>query len=218
MLKKIVIWMSVLSVVGLGIAWGAGYFDENPHIVKIEEIRQQLNAPDQQLTSDQRRDLWGQMRKESEQLTDDQRHQMWEAAQEDMQRRMEQKLDAYFALPPEQRVAALDKEIDESEARRKQFEKWRKEREAKEQASGDKKSGSSSSGNGEANRDGNRRGPGGSGSGRGPRDEKSRQDSRKRSLDRTSPEMRGKMAQHAKELDQRRVERGLPPSPWPRRG
>jgi hypothetical protein len=127
---------------------------------------------------------------------------------------------SYFALPPAQRIAELDRRIKESEARRKQ---WAAERAARSQAtqasgasngrppasSGARPAGgppSQPSGTGQA------RGPSGQGpqwSSRGPRTEEARNERRKERLDASSPAERAKRTEYRRALSARREQLGL---------
>jgi hypothetical protein len=98
---------------------------------------------------------------------------------------------AYFDLSADQRRAALDKQIDEMERMRKEFEKRR--------------------GQGGGPRMGP---PGGFGRGAGGGD---RNQMRKRMLDNTSPQQRAMFDEYFRDVAQRRKERGLPPLPGPGR-
>lgn len=223
---NLALWATLIAVplLVVGVAWGATtLLSGNPHLARIEELREQL-APDKNLTDEQRHEVFSEMRKESEQLTDEQRRELWRSREDDMMQRFEKKLDDYFAMTPEQQVAALDEEIDEDVKRSEEWAKRRAEWEARraaEEASGEKKAdggGTSGGGSGgDAQRSSRGGGPDGrsgrgDGGSRGPRTDKSRVDSRKRMLDRTSAPMRAKMAQYRQDMDKRRLERGLPPS------
>jgi hypothetical protein len=108
------------------------------------------------------------------------------------QRNQEKRFDEYFKLSKPERQKYLDKEIAQSEKRRKEGEARRKQREA--QAS----SGVASNGGpGGGNRPGGFGGRGGGG-GQGAR------------LDRTSPAFRAKMTEYRRDIAQRRAELGLP--------
>lgn len=217
----VAVWLTLLAVPLLigGIAWGAtAIFSSDPHLARIEELKEQL-APGNNLTDEQKRQIFSEMRKESDQLTDEQKREMWRGREEEMMQRYEKKLDDYFAMTPEQKVAELDEEINEDIERSERFAKWRAEREARqaaEQASGEKKPEGEGKSGGDAQRgssggDAGRSGRGDGGS-RAPRTDKSRADSRKRMLDRSSPQMRAKMAQYRQDMDKRRMERNLPAS------
>jgi len=108
----------VLAVAGLGLTgWSAGRSDAQsaetaaPAPVDFEQFR---NA----------------MRDES--LTEEQRREMFEKMREAREAEMDQRVAEYFGATEEERVAILDKHIDEFEARRREWEARRAEREAEE--------------------------------------------------------------------------------------
>jgi hypothetical protein len=126
--------------------------------------------------------MFGEMRQEAEKLTEEQRMQLMR--ENPFAKRMQQTVVAYFDLPPQDRKAALDKDID-------RFEKMRKDME-KRRASGD-------------------RPPGPPGGGRGNMDAGQRDQFQKRMLDNTSPTERAMFSEYFKDMESRRKERGLPP-------
>lgn len=118
---------------------------------------------------------------------------------------------SYFSLPPDQRMAELDRRIKESEARRKQ---WAAERAARSQASqaGGASGGSSSGRPPAAGGTGQARGPSSQGpqrSSRGPRTEEARNERRKERLDASSPAERAKRTEYRRALSARREQLGL---------
>jgi len=104
-----------------------------------------------------------------------------------MMQRMEERMDQFFALSPEEQQDALDEQID-------RMERWRQRR---EQGNGNREQ----SGRGRGGPDRGRRGD-------GPRDPN---EWRRRMLDSTSPELRAKFTEFSRLMSDRRKERGLPP-------
>jgi hypothetical protein len=133
---------------------------------------------------------FGEIREQVEALPTSYQQQFRRSMGNMFQRSQEQRFDEYFKLTKPERQKYLDKEIAESEKRRKEGEARRKAREA-QVASGQAPGGA---GNGQ---DGGGRGRGGGG-GMSAR------------LDRTSPAFRAKMSEYRREMNQRRAELGLP--------
>lgn len=184
----------LLLVIGSG-WWAYGYF-RGDDMAAINALRDKLR--DDNLTDDQRRALFGQMREEWEKLSPEQQHQARQSREERFNRDMEKRLTAFFQLSPAEREKELDKEIDEMEKRRKEWEKRRQER----------------------GRDGNRNqnrldgggGRGGWGGGqRGPSTGEQRLQRQKDRLSATTPELRAMRSDYFRMLQDRRQARGLPP-------
>jgi hypothetical protein len=110
-------------------AWAFGWFEggksysDDP---KVAELQQEIaeNAPKMEQLSDQERRAQGeQFRQRMEGLTDEQRMAVIETGMAIwvpmMSRRFEQEYDKFMAMSPEEQRKALDKRIDEMEARGK---------------------------------------------------------------------------------------------------
>lgn len=120
---------------------------------------------------------------------------------------------SYFALPPAQRKAELDRRIKAEDARRQQ---WMAERAARSQNDrpGNSQTGSNAGpGRGEAQRGaGPQRGPSDqAGRRRGPRTEDSRNEWMKRRIDASSPEERARRTEYRRAMNERREQLGLSP-------
>lgn len=112
---------------------------------------------------------------------------------------MRQRIDAYFAAPPEKRLAELDRQIKQEELMRQAFEA----------SSGP---GGAGGGSGGPRPGGNAAGGGGpqpGGGGRG-RTEETRNNWRKNMIDRTSPQMRARYAEYRSAMEKRKEQLGLP--------
>lgn len=119
-------------------------------------------------------------------------------------------IDRYFATPPERRIAELDRQID----REMMMEKVAESRRGANAGAG----GGGGTGGGNAGGPGGgtaSRGGGGPGGRRGGTEE-DRNRFRKSILDRTTPAQRARYVEHRRALEERRQQRGLPPSPWNR--
>ncbi len=130
------------------------------------------------------------------------------------QERMEKRMRDYLALDKAGRRAELLKQIAEDEKRRAEREKRRKEREAlaaKDGANSASQRGSGPGGQGGQGGQGNggqggnnQGGGGGRGGGLAAR------------LDNSTPQFRASMAEYVRDMNQIRIQEGLPPMRWGR--
>ncbi len=177
--KKTVLALSIL--LGLGtMAWALLPAGPDPQLVKVQQLQQKLFDPDAKIPDEDRRKAFGELRQEAEKLTPEQRESLMR--ENPFAKRMQQTVVGYFDLPEDQRVAALDKEIDRFEKFRKDMEKRRAERGGP---------------------------PGGFGN-RGNMSESQQNDMRKRMLDNTSPQERAMFGEYMQQMQDRRRQRGLP--------
>ncbi len=148
-------------------------------------------------------------------LTEEQRHQVMENAHAVMEAQMDKRLDEYFTAPENQRVAILDRQIDEMQARMKDWEKRRaeheKERAARNASGGPSGGGATAAGGG--NPGGPTAGSGGPGPGGdrrwgGPRGEPTRQQRKERFESRNPDSMARRMA-YFTAMRKRAQERGI---------
>jgi hypothetical protein len=181
----------------------AGYWfyvrdpDWNLALELRDKIQQQRDSG---ASRDEMRETYGQLRDVAEKLTPAQQRELRNSS--DRGRGFERRISEYFELPADQRVAVLDKQIDEFENMRKEWEKRR--------AQGN---------NGQA-RGGEGRGPGGPGGpgdrGNEPRQQRSRTDRLRERLDNSTPQQRAQMSEYFTQMQDRRKQRGLPPIRWGR--
>ena len=198
----------VLLMLLFGGAWAMGMFrSEDPKVTELKAKAAALMGEEgKKLTPEQRRKGMQELRAQAEALPPEQRQQAFEAGRQHFQQRMEQHMAEFFKLPKDKQLAALDKEIDQNEARRKEREKRRAERNA------NGKGGNNGSRSGQtAGAPGNGKG-GPWGGGRGRRTEDQRNQWRKRMLDNTSPETRSQFREYRRLMAERQKQRGLPTS------
>lgn len=146
------------------------------------------------------------MREEMRKLNPEQRQAVREHMQENFQRRMDEQIDDYFKLPPEKRVEHLDKQIQEQERRRKE---WESRRGQQPRGPGGANASAGGPGQGGPTQVGAGRPPGG---GRNASPE-ARSANRNSRLDRSTPEQRAKRSAYFADLQKRRIALGLPASP-----
>ncbi len=219
---KIVAALVVLTMTGLGIAWATGQFSPDKDLAEIEEIQtkiqesfEQETSEDEKAVHEERRELFEQVRDKMESMPEEKQDAARRQIQQFFMAQMQRRMDEFFELPPEERMAKLDEHIDRMERMYSEREKRRAEREAAEGA--DAASGvDNAASDGSNAAEGQRRGPGPGGRGRGGpgrfRDATPEQRDawRREMLDNTSPEQRAKFMEFRKLVDERRKERGLP--------
>lgn len=179
-------WWTTAIMLAL-IAGAVWWFWRPSDRVRLEALQAQMR--DESLSDEDRRALRQEFRDGLRAMSEADREQFFANG---FRGRMNRDLDEFFALAPKQRLAYLDREIKESEQRRKQF----------------------AAGQGQ-------RGPGGGGPNQGPpggfggggnRSPAEREQARKRRLDYSSAEDRAKRVEYMRQLNERRVARGLEPS------
>ncbi len=188
-------WILAVVVLASGAAWAGWHYTHRSTLdpavaAKLAEIREQLSpAAGVALSPEQRRKLMDDMHKQVEQLPPEQRQQLREQGREAMHKEIENRAKEFFALPLDQRTAALDKAIDEMEQHRRAWQQSRPQQARGAQAGGPQ---------------GNR-GPNPAGQGRSLNQDQ-QVARRVNRLNSSSPEVRA----YFQQLMQRRQQRGLP--------
>lgn len=155
------------------------------HMSRVQELQKEL-AKGNTLTAEERKAKFTELRSEMKHLTDDQK---WELGAP-MREKQKAEMDRYFAMAPQEKAKYLDAKIDFSEKMRKEWEK---------KAGPGAKTGS----------------PPTTGGNRGSTQKSTEaiEKARKERLDRTSAEDRAKMDVYRREMNDRRLQRGLPVRP-----
>jgi hypothetical protein len=195
-----------VGLVGGGIAWGVRQHAASAQMAQIETLRQQAFA--EELPETERRELREKLRDEIRKLPEAERDRLWQQGREQFRSQMQERIQEVLALPPAERTAALDKQINEFEKRRKERDSRRSERgsERDRPGPGAPSAGGAGAANGAtAGTQGASNQPAG---GRNPQDPNAR---RRRMLDNTTPQQRAQMAEYRRLMNERRKERGLPP-------
>ncbi len=210
-----------------GGAWWFWAPAADPKLVKAEQLSQQIFTPDgpPDLSRPETRAKMQELRQQVESMPEATRTQFMEQQRGQMTRMMEQHLDRFMAMSPDERTAELDRMID-------RMEQFRQRR-----AEGRGPGGSESSGPTSESPAGGERPPGAPpeapggpppfggpplggpppfGGGRGfPRDPQAMNERRRQMLDATSPELRAKMDVFRQALDSRMKQRGIAPPRLP---
>lgn len=215
-ITKRIIAIAVVAILLLGGAvWAFLRNQPDPQVEKVKQMQAEMFKED--MTPEQRRENFQLVHQEMEKLTPEQREQVHQEGRERFERRMDEQIVAYYALPAEQRVAYLDKQIQEMEQHRKEWESHR----GQGGPFGPPPGGAGGPPGGAGGPPG---GPGGPQAGGGPptppRDNSSeaRQQRRNQRLDRSTAEQRSLRSAYFAEMQKRRTELGLPASPFPGRG
>ena len=209
-----VVGLVALALLALLVAWLAGWirFTTDPRVTEIIALQEQARArfgqgsgPSNLADAAAMATSMMEIRQKMEALPEHLRPQAEQAGRSMFQSAFRARIDSYFALPPEQRQAEIDRQIDQEEMMRKAFEAGRTVANALgggTQAGGAPPAGSSAQ----------TPPPGGPG---GSRSEEERNRWRKSMIDRTTPQERARYTEWRRAVDARREQRGMPSS-WPR--
>lgn len=222
MLKRISIVAILLAACGY-LAWRF-LIHETP-LDQMEAMQAQLELDgDQRLSREKRREIYEKMEATYETMSAEDRRE-WNIRQE-ADDRWDKEIDAYFALPPDQRAAHIDERIDQMEEMRRIWEQRRasgdnprgdRDRDRGDrgerpggpgpvsQAAGSGGGGGPGGGPG----GGDRGGRGGGGWSRGMMTPEQRNARRRDRLDSTTPMRRAQRAEYARAFRERLVERGI---------
>lgn len=191
--KLLLVLLLLLLFAVMGAAW---YMQPDPQLAKVKSLQQKLFAKDrEEISKEARKERFQQFRHEVSKLSKSQKEQFFKEMQKQFMKKFENKLDNFFALPPDQRTAALDADIDREEARRRQWQQWQKNRKDRDGSPGN----------------GKRRGPGNGRRGGKPRNAEERERRGRNFLDGTSPKFRAQFTEYRRLMNERRKARGLPP-------
>jgi hypothetical protein len=182
--RKITI-AATFAVAALAAAWALGFFGgTDPVVAEMQQLRDQM-FENRDLPDADRRAQWESFRQRMDSLTEAQRDALRQGGRERWQQFAQQRMDEFFQLPAEQQQQRLDEIIDRMEQRRQERAQ---------------------------NPNANRGGDGRRGGDRGRNMTDAQRDQRRKErLDRTSPKMRAQFTEFGRRLNERRVERGLPP-------
>lgn len=111
---------AIVFAIGAGAYFGHGVWEK----YQVEQKRKREEALAAELVKDFRPESFekAQQAIESGQVS---REQIWEARRAEFERMEKERMDAYFALPVDQRDAFLDKLIDEMQQRMQEFQRQR---------------------------------------------------------------------------------------------
>jgi hypothetical protein len=207
--------IALIALLAFIVAWLLGWirFTTDPRVVEIrklqEDARQKFVATGGPTTIAEAAEAvatMGQIRQKIESLPENLRPQAEQGGAGMFRSAMRARIDGYFALPPEKRLAELDRQIKQEEMMRKAFETAGAVMGAfggggnARRAEGGQAGAASQQAGGP---------PGGGPS--GSRTEEDRNRWRKQMIDRTTPEQRARYVEYRRAMDARREQLGLPP-------
>ncbi|MFM8635182.1 MAG: hypothetical protein ACKOEX_10285 [Planctomycetia bacterium] len=206
-----------LALLGFGLlafllAWLLGWFrfTTDPRILEIRQMQKdardkfvETGGPTTMAEATEAVVAMSQIREKIEALPEPLRQSVERGGGSMFRSAMRARIDAYFAAPPEKRIAELDRQIRQEEMMRKAFEAAGAVRGFFGGQAGGTAAGQGSS---------NQAASGGQRSGPPPQSDEARQAWRKRIIDTTTPEQRARYSEYRRAMDVRRTQLGLPPS------
>jgi hypothetical protein len=208
-------WAAILgglALLAFLVAWLLGWirFTPDPRVLEIramqEEARQKMTAsggPKTAAEATAAMASMGQIRDKIEALPPNLRQQVERSGGSMFREAFRARMNEYFTAAPQQRLAVLDRQIDQEEMMQKAFDAGRGVMAAV--------GGGGSGGNAAAG--GSGAAGGGGDANRGRRGSRTQEDGnkwRKSMIDRTTPEQRARYGEYRRAMEERRENRGLP--------
>lgn len=202
-LRTSLIVFVVIGFLTFVILWLAGFFSTPPEVLALREaVNTQVVELERmargEIPYSEERASWGTLYEAAQQVPETYRDQ---EIGRFFRAREAAEINSYFALPPDQRAAEMDRRVKAEEARRARWEAERAQREATRASQASSNSGSSGTQSASQSSSSGRR--------RGARTEETRNAWVKRYIDRTSADGRAKRTEYRRAKDQRRIAMGL---------
>jgi hypothetical protein len=165
------------------VAWWLGWFGlgVDSELAALQQKRDELFERRETMSDAERRAAFDQFRQQMDGLSDDQRREFFRGGREQFQLAMRERLNEFFTLTAAEQNRALDETIDE----------MRERRENRDRSAGERR--------------------GGRGGPRGGSTDAQREERRKSRLDRSDPQLRARMSEYRRRLDERMAQRGMEP-------
>jgi hypothetical protein len=231
--RMIAIVVGVLLLLTGGTIWAMRSWGGDPKVKELKQLAAAMADDDGSLSEEQKREKRREFGEAMRDATPEQREQFMQSPEvqarmekrfDEMQKQQDDMINKFLALSEGgERTKFLDAQIDEELKRQADFEKRRKEWEARRQQEGGGQSSGSAGqggnspeqktpaqGDSSGGRDGARRGFGGPG---GPGNTDRMSQWAKKRLDRSTPEQRANRDAYRTAMNQRRADRGLQPLP-----
>ena len=110
---------AVMLVLAVGAGWALGFFETtDPEVAELQKMRQEAFDRRDQMSDEQRRSQFQEIRQRVDGLSEDQRRQFHEGGREGFQQAMTQRMNEFFAMTREEQTKRLDELIDRTEERR----------------------------------------------------------------------------------------------------
>ena len=193
-MRRFLVWTVIFLILVGGVYWAWRTWRVDPQLTKVQEMQAALM--DKNVPLEKRWAGFAALRSEVEKLPPQQQGQFRQQMGQQFQREVEKRISGYFALPPDQRLAYLDQQIDTAETLRKLAEQFRS---AGRLFQGANAAASQNNANSQGRGD------------RPPQTAQQRAQARKSRLDRTTPVQRAQFSAFVEDFQKRRGERGLPP-------
>lgn len=190
MRKRTIAGVVVIVSTGLALAWGLGWLGEDPALAEVKAMQAKL--ADANLSEADFRATMVQVRAKMDGLSESARRLAWRNAREMFERREQSRIDKILAMKPPDRTRALDDEINRAERRRAQWQQ-----QAKQSPNGTPRGTLGNTAPGQRSR--------------GSQTDEQRISRLRNRLDQSSPEQRAKRTEYVRLVNERRVQRGLPP-------
>ncbi len=221
------IGLAILLLVGFLVAWLGGWirFTTDPRVTEILGLQEQAmqrfgqnGGPTNVVEATAMVGSMMEIRQRVEALPENLRSQVEQSGGRMFQSAFRARIDNYFAAPPEQRRAELDRQINQEEVMRKAFEAGRALMTAVGggQAGGTSQASTGTTTGGQASAPASGRPAGPGNPSWNSRSEDDRNRWRKSMVDRTTPDERARYTEWRRAMEERRVERGLPAGGGPR--
>ncbi len=219
-LKRALLCLLLLALLLVPGLWLGGYFSPHPQVLAMrtlvdEQIAELRKVERGEATLSYDSPGFGQAMEQMREMPRELRADVSRDMGRLFEARERAEINSYFAMSPAARQAELDRRIKAEDARRKA-------REAERAKRGDQPSGQARGGDGgrppqfAGGPNGGQGGPGGRGTAGGPSGrrggtEESRNNSRKRAIDSSTPEERARRTEYRRAMDERRAKMGLEP-------
>jgi hypothetical protein len=204
--RTALIAVAIFALLAFLVLWLAGFFSTPVEVLALREaVNTQVVELERmargEIPYSEERASWGPLYEAAQQVPETYRDQ---EIGRFFRAREAAEINSYFALPPDQRAAEMDRRIKAEVARRARWEAERAQREASQaaQTSSNGGGGVGTAPTGQATSGGRRR---------GSRTEETRNAWVKRYIDRTSADGRAKRTEYRRAKDQRRIAMGLEP-------
>ena len=196
---------STLVILGIAtvvaVTWGLSLFGSrvDPEVQQLQQLRDSMFSKRDQMSGEDRRAAWNNIRQQVEGLSDEQRQEFVADGREQIMVYLHERMDTFFVLPPQEQRRRIDERVAQIIERRQNPDRG----------------GSRGGGQGrDIGRGENNHHPGGHQRGR---TEAQRDEHRKRRLDRIDPRLRAQFTEYRRLLNERLEQLGHKPShgrPW----
>lgn len=120
--NKIIILSVLLALLLLGSGYGMYFYFGNSNLRQYQALTADMNMEKMRdMPAEERKEYFENMKNLREKMTEPQKEKADDSMRERFQTQMSEKMNKFFALPPEERKVELDKEVDRMAAMMKNF-------------------------------------------------------------------------------------------------